>query len=215
MAFTDTQIRLLAGKLPEKHIRTREERGLTLSYIEGWHVIDEANRVFGFDAWDRETIWAECVWADGRREPKACAYAVRVRIRVRAGERVMFHFLNASAIEIRHLALPGHKFNIVALDGNPVPQSAAVDVLMLGPGERIDAWVAMNHPGVWVMGAPEDMVRDGGLGVVIEYANQRRSPQWMPPPSKSTRARAQGRRKREAPTCTLRSPNRCIAPATT
>jgi FtsP/CotA-like multicopper oxidase with cupredoxin domain len=103
-------------------------------------------------------------------------------IRVRAGERVMFHFLNASAIENRHLALPGHKFNIVALDGNPAPRSAAVDVLMLGPGERIDAWVAMNQPGVWVMGAPEDMVRDGGLGVVIEYANQRRSPQWMPPP---------------------------------
>jgi len=102
-------------------------------------------------------------------------------IRVKPGERVMFHFLNASAIENRHLALPGHKFNIVALDGNPTPRSAPVDVLMLGPGERIDAWVTMNQPGVWVMGAPEDMVRDGGLGVVIEYANQRRTPQWMPP----------------------------------
>jgi hypothetical protein len=101
---------------------------------------------------------------------------------VKAGQRVMFHFLNTSAIENRHLALPGHKFNVVALDGNPVPRSAAVDVLMLGPGERIDAWVEMNHPGVWVMGAPEDMVRDGGVGVVIEYVNQRRSPQWMPPP---------------------------------
>ena len=56
-----------------------------------------------------------------------------------AGERVLFHFLNASAIENRHLALPGHKFNVIALDGNPVPTPAAVDVLMLGPGERIDA----------------------------------------------------------------------------
>ena len=53
---------------------------------------------------------------------------------------------------------------------------------MLGPGERIDAWVAMNQPGVWIMGAPEDPVREGGLGIVIEYANQRRTPQWMPPP---------------------------------
>ena len=44
-------------------------------------------------------------------------------IRVNRGERVMFHFLNASAIENRHLALPGHKFNVVALDGNPVPAS--------------------------------------------------------------------------------------------
>ena len=104
-------------------------------------------------------------------------------IRVRMGQRVMFHFLNASAIENRHIALPGHKFNVEALDGNPVARPAAVDVLMLGPGERIDAWVAMNQPGVWVLGAPEDRVRDGGLGIVIEYANQRRSPQWSPPPA--------------------------------
>ena len=103
-------------------------------------------------------------------------------IRVKAGERVLFHILNASAIEIRHLALPGHKFNVIALDGNPVPNPAAVDVLMVGPGERIDAWVEMNQPGVWILGAPEDPVRDGGLGVVIEYAKQRRTPQWMPPP---------------------------------
>jgi FtsP/CotA-like multicopper oxidase with cupredoxin domain len=62
----------------------------------------------------------------------------------------MFHFLNASAIEIRHIALPGHKFNVTGLDGNPVPTPAAMDVLMLGPGERIDAWVEMNQPGVWI-----------------------------------------------------------------
>jgi FtsP/CotA-like multicopper oxidase with cupredoxin domain len=103
-------------------------------------------------------------------------------IRVSPGQRVLFHFLNASAIENRHLALPGHKFNVVALDGNPVPTPAAVDVLMLGPGERIDAWVEMNQPGVWILGAPEDPVREGGLGIVIEYANQHRTPQWTAPP---------------------------------
>jgi FtsP/CotA-like multicopper oxidase with cupredoxin domain len=102
-------------------------------------------------------------------------------IRVNEGERVLFHILNASAIENRHLALPGHKFNIVALDGNPVPTPAAVDVLMLGPGERIDAWVQMNQPGVWIMGAPEDPVREGGLGIVIEYANRHRTPEWTAP----------------------------------
>jgi FtsP/CotA-like multicopper oxidase with cupredoxin domain len=106
-------------------------------------------------------------------------------IRVRSGQRVMFHILNASAIENRHLALPGHKFNVVAMDGNPVPSPKAVDVLMLGPGERIDAWVTMNHPGVWIMGAVEDPVREGGQGVVIEYADQRRTPQWVPPPPSS------------------------------
>ncbi len=104
-------------------------------------------------------------------------------IRVTPGQRVMFHFLNASAIENRHLALPGHKFNVVALDGNPVATPAAVDVLMIGPGERIDAWVAMNQPGVWILGAPEDPVREGGLGIVIEYANQHKTPQWVAPPT--------------------------------
>ncbi len=103
-------------------------------------------------------------------------------IRVKEGQRVLFHFLNAGAIENRHMALPGHKFNVIALDGNPVPTPKAVDVLMLGPGERIDAWVEMNKPGVWIMGAPEDPIREGGMGVVIEYANQRRTPLWVPPP---------------------------------
>ncbi len=106
-------------------------------------------------------------------------------IRVNPGERVLFHFLNASAIENRHLALPGHKFNVIGLDGNPVPTPAAIDVLMLGPGERIDAWVEMNQPGVWILGAPEDPVREGGLGIVIEYANRHRTPEWQPPPKPS------------------------------
>jgi len=103
-------------------------------------------------------------------------------IRVKLRERVLFHFLNASAIEIRHLALPGHKFKVIAVDGNPVPTQPAVEMLMLGPGERIDALVEMNQPGVWILGAPEDEVRHGGLGVVIEYENQHRPPQWVAPP---------------------------------
>jgi FtsP/CotA-like multicopper oxidase with cupredoxin domain len=102
-------------------------------------------------------------------------------IRVSAGQRVLFHFLNASAIENRHLALPGHKFNVIALDGNPVPTPAAVDVLMLGPGERVDAIVEMNQPGIWILGAPEDPVREGGLGIVIEYAIFGKSPSQPAP----------------------------------
>ena len=89
MAFTDAQTKLLAGKLNERHVKTREDRGMKLSYVEGWYVIAEANRIFGFEAWDRETVAADCIWQDAKREAKACAYAVRVRIRVRAGETVV------------------------------------------------------------------------------------------------------------------------------
>jgi FtsP/CotA-like multicopper oxidase with cupredoxin domain len=69
-------------------------------------------------------------------------------IRVKPGERVLFHVLNASATEIRSLALPGHLFRIVALDGNPVPTQADAPVLWLGTAERISALVEMDHPGV-------------------------------------------------------------------
>src|SRR2546425_4483210 len=102
-------------------------------------------------------------------------------IRVQNGQRVLMHVLNASAIENRLIALPGHLFHVLALDGNPVPTPKAVDQLAIGPGERVDAYVEMNQPGVWIMGAPEDDIRNGGLGIVVEYANQRRQPQWVAP----------------------------------
>ena len=65
-------------------------------------------------------------------------------IRVRQGEHVLFHVLNASAGEIRSLALPGHAFRIVALDCNPVPTPVNVPVLWLGTAERVSAIVEMN-----------------------------------------------------------------------
>jgi len=104
-------------------------------------------------------------------------------IRVKLGQRVLFHFLNASAIENRRIALGGHKFQVIALDGNPVPNPALVETLSLGAGERICAIVEMNNPGNWILGAPEDLIRNAGLGVLIEYANQHRQPQWIKPAS--------------------------------
>jgi FtsP/CotA-like multicopper oxidase with cupredoxin domain len=102
-------------------------------------------------------------------------------IRVKAGERVLFHVLNASATEIRSLALPGHVFRVVALDGNPVPTQMDVPVLWLGTAERISALVDMKHPGVWVMGDLADDDRKHGMGIVVEYAGQKGRPQWVKP----------------------------------
>jgi FtsP/CotA-like multicopper oxidase with cupredoxin domain len=102
-------------------------------------------------------------------------------IRVKQGERVLFHVLNASAGEIRSLALPGHSFRIVALDGNPVPTQADVPVLWLGTAERVSALVEMNHPGVWVMGDLADDDRKRGMGIVVEYAGKNGKPQWVKP----------------------------------
>jgi FtsP/CotA-like multicopper oxidase with cupredoxin domain len=102
-------------------------------------------------------------------------------IRVKQGERVLFHILNGSATEIRSLALPGHSFRVIALDGNPVPNPASVPVLWLGTAERISAIVEMNHPGVWIMGDLDDDDRRHGMGMVVEYAGQKGKAQWIKP----------------------------------
>jgi FtsP/CotA-like multicopper oxidase with cupredoxin domain len=106
-------------------------------------------------------------------------------VRVKQGQRILFHILNASATENIKLALPGHKFQVAALDGNPVPVTGVVDVLELGTGERIDAIVEMKNPGVWVLGTPKDDDRRDGMGIVVQYAGKTGSPRWIAPPKKA------------------------------
>jgi len=103
-------------------------------------------------------------------------------IRVKQGERVLFHILNGSATEIRSLALPGHLFQVIALDGNPVPNPARVPVLWLGTAERISAIVEMNHPGVWILGDLDNDDRRHGMGIVVEYAGRPGKAEWIAPP---------------------------------
>jgi FtsP/CotA-like multicopper oxidase with cupredoxin domain len=104
-------------------------------------------------------------------------------VRVREGQRVLFRLLNASPTENITLAFAGHRFTVVALDGNPVPSRQAVDTLFLAPAERADVIVEMNRPGVWILGGVKDEDRKMGLGVVVEYANHRGAPQWVAPPA--------------------------------
>ena len=106
-------------------------------------------------------------------------------IHVMQGQRVLFHFLNASATENIKLALPGHQFQVVALDGNLVPTPQMVDVLELGTAERVDAVVEMKNPGVWILGTPKDDDRMNGMGIVVEYANKTGKPRWIAPPKKA------------------------------
>jgi FtsP/CotA-like multicopper oxidase with cupredoxin domain len=104
-------------------------------------------------------------------------------VRVREGQRVLFRIVNASATLSHRLALPGHQFEILALDGNPVPAPGAVRVLELAPGERVDAAVEMRYAGVWILGEVDDKRRAAGMGIVVEYANAAGQPRWAPAPN--------------------------------
>lgn len=89
MAFSTTQLRELKRDLKESDIRTRQTQGRELSYIEGWHSIAEANRIFGYDAWSRETIESKCVLSRENRGAFHVVYVAKVRISVRAKEQVI------------------------------------------------------------------------------------------------------------------------------
>jgi FtsP/CotA-like multicopper oxidase with cupredoxin domain len=102
-------------------------------------------------------------------------------IRVKNSQRVLFRVLNASATANHRLALPGHQFLVVALDGNAVATPAAVPVLELGPGERIDAVVEMKAPGMWILGEEDEKQRKAGAGIVVEYAGATGDPKWTQP----------------------------------
>jgi FtsP/CotA-like multicopper oxidase with cupredoxin domain len=101
-------------------------------------------------------------------------------IRVRQGQRVLFRIVNASATLAHRLALPGHLFQVIALDGNTVAAPRGVSVVELGPGERVDAIVEMNRPGVWTLGELLAEQRAAGMGIVVEYAGQQGQAKWEP-----------------------------------
>jgi len=102
-------------------------------------------------------------------------------IRVKSGERVLLHVVNGSATEIRSLALPGHTFKVVALDGNSLATPVDVPVIWLGTGERVSAIVETTRPGVWILGDVGDD-RHNGMGIVFEYAGAKGKPAWAAPP---------------------------------
>jgi FtsP/CotA-like multicopper oxidase with cupredoxin domain len=125
---------------------------------------------------------------DGSLEATYPVYSMNSRalgsgdpVRVKEGQKVIFRILNASATQQHRVALAGHKFKVVSLDGNAVPVPREVDVIEMGPAERVDAVVTMNQPGVWILGEADDQVRKAGLGIVVEYANRSQAPQWTAP----------------------------------
>jgi DNA repair and recombination protein RAD52 len=76
----------LEAPLNRANVKQREQSGSKLSYIEGWHAIAEANRIFGFGAWTRETVEIKCVTERERKIGKAqrdgwsVSYIARVRV---------------------------------------------------------------------------------------------------------------------------------------
>jgi FtsP/CotA-like multicopper oxidase with cupredoxin domain len=125
---------------------------------------------------------------DGAMDPVSEVSTINGRVlgfgeplRVKSGEQILLHILNSSPSEVHWIALAGHQFKVVALDGNQVPQPQVVPMLRLAPAERVSALVEMNHPGTWVMGEVRKHIMAAGMGIVVEYAGSNGKPQWDQP----------------------------------
>jgi Rad52/22 family double-strand break repair protein len=84
MGFSAKQLQALRRPPGRSHIRTREANGRELTYLEGWYAISEANRIFGFDGWSRETLESRCVLSRETRGNFLAVYLARVRVTVHA-----------------------------------------------------------------------------------------------------------------------------------
>jgi len=96
--FTDAQTHELICKLDRRHVKERVQAGRKVSYIESWHAIAEANRIFGFDAWDRETVEmrpiceSETTIGKGGQYERAgwrVGYLAKVRVTVHCGKPIV------------------------------------------------------------------------------------------------------------------------------
>ena len=64
MTFTKEQIEQLNQPIDPKVVAFRQQGTMQLAYLESWYVINEANRIFGFDGWQSETVQLDCVQSD-------------------------------------------------------------------------------------------------------------------------------------------------------
>src|SRR5438552_2038310 len=116
MSFTEEQRQALTAKLKHRHVKTRSTQGGLISYVEGWHVIAEANRIFGYDCWDRETVSPRCVWSENQRGQVATLYTAKVRVTVRAGGEIIMREGIGTGFSRAPLAEAAHEMALKAAE---------------------------------------------------------------------------------------------------
>ncbi len=78
MTFTKEQTEQLNQPIDPKVVAFRPQGSMQLAYLESWYVINEANRIFGFDGWQSETVQLDCVQSDDF----CVTYIAKVRVTV-------------------------------------------------------------------------------------------------------------------------------------
>ena len=80
------------------------------------------------------------------------SYPATETINAKVGDRLLFRFIGSGQF-IHPMHIHGGPFEIVATDGNPVPETARLkkDTVLVGPGERYDVLWTAREPGKWLL----------------------------------------------------------------
>lgn len=86
MTFNSEVTKNLTAPLARSAVKERTQAGQKLSYIESWHAISEANRIFGFDGWNSHTRLKKLFdpYKDGKDKWRV-GYMAKVTVMVRDG----------------------------------------------------------------------------------------------------------------------------------
>lgn len=81
------------------------------------------------------------------------AYPATQTVHMQVGDRLLVRFIGTSSGFIHPMHIHGGPFEIVAIDGNPVPEEARQlrDTVNIGPGERYDVIWTAQEPGKWLL----------------------------------------------------------------
>jgi DNA recombination protein Rad52 len=97
--FSKDQLDLLNEPLLKEHVKSRDGTGnQKLSYLASFHVINEANRIFGFGMWDTEILsLSQCdrteyekdpyKAGDPKKEMVSISYLCKLRLTINCGDK--------------------------------------------------------------------------------------------------------------------------------
>jgi DNA recombination protein Rad52 len=196
--FSPEQIKQLSAPLDRSHVKQRQQGGSKVSYVEGWHAINEANRILGFDAWSRETLSLRCVSERERTIGQAqkagwgVTYSCTVRITVSLG--------NSSIV--RDGSGAGHGIDVdLGQAHESALKEAETDAMKR-------ALMTLGNPFGLALYDKEQKEVEGSLAGRPSSAAAPRPPQSVAPPPAEYRAAEPVRRAVAAPTTAASAPIR-------
>lgn len=92
-------------------------------------------------------------------------------IKVEEGDKVRVRMINAGSTTFHPMHLHGHQFEVIAKDGNPVPENSTQErnVKTVHPGETIDIEFEADNPGQWMFHCHELAHAAGGMIAEVVY----------------------------------------------